>query len=65
MNWDQIKGNWSQIKGQVREKWGDLTDDDIDRIKGKRDQLVGALQKRYGYAKEKAEKEAEDFACNC
>jgi uncharacterized protein YjbJ (UPF0337 family) len=52
MNWDQIKGDWKQMKGKVKEKWGELTDDDMDVIDGKRDQLVGALQKKYGRAKE-------------
>ena len=56
MNWDTIKGQWKQFKGKVKEKWGDLTDDDLDIIDGKRDQLVGKLQERYGYAKDEAEK---------
>ena len=55
MNWDQIAGNWKQVKGKV--KWGKLTDDDLDVIEGKKDQLVGRLQERYGYSKEQAEKE--------
>ena len=57
MNWDQIAGNWKQFKGLVKEKWGKLTDDDLDVIEGKKDQLVGRLQERYGYSKEQAEKE--------
>ena len=57
MNWDQIAGNWKQFKGHVKEKWGKLTDDDLDVIEGKKDQLVGRLQERYGYTKEQAEKE--------
>ena len=57
MNWDQIAGNWKQFKGHVKEKWGKLTDDDLDVIEGKKDQLVGRLQERYGYSKEQAEKE--------
>jgi len=61
MNWDQIEGNWKQIKGKVQEKWGDLTDDDIDVIAGKKEQLVGKLQEKYGMAREEAEKEARDF----
>lgn len=67
MNWDQIKGNWNQLKGQVKEKWGDLTDDDVTWVAGKRDQLVGVLQERYGIEKEQAEKEVRDFedACHC
>ena len=62
MNWDQIAGNWQQFKGKVKEKWGKLTDDDLTVIEGKRDQLSGVLQKKYGYAKEQAEKELEDFS---
>lgn len=61
MNWDQIAGSWKQIQGKVRERWGKLTDDDFSVIAGKRDQLTGALQKRYGIEKEAAEKELDDF----
>jgi uncharacterized protein YjbJ (UPF0337 family) len=57
MNWDQIAGNWKQIKGVVREKWGKLTDDDVDVIAGKRDILLGKIQERHGIAREEAEKE--------
>jgi uncharacterized protein YjbJ (UPF0337 family) len=64
MNWDQIQGNWIQMTGKVKEKWGKLTDDDLTTIAGKRDQLVGLLQQRYGYAKEKIEKELNDFTRN-
>lgn len=62
MNWDQIAGTWKLIKGQARERWGKLTDDDIDVIAGKRDQLIGLLQKRYGWAREEAERQADAFA---
>ena len=48
MNWDQIEGNWKQVKGKFREKWGKLTDDDLDVVAGKRDQLLGKLQEKYG-----------------
>ena len=67
MNWEQIKGSWNQVKGQVKEKWGDLTDDELTQVAGKRDQLLGVLQRKYGYAKEQAEKEVKEFenACNC
>ena len=57
MNWDQIAGNWKQVKGVVREKWGKLTDDDVDIIAGKRDILLGKIQERHGIAREEAEKE--------
>jgi uncharacterized protein YjbJ (UPF0337 family) len=62
MNWDTVQGNWKKITGKVKEKWGKLTDDDLTAINGKRDQLAGKLQERYGYAKEKAEKELDEFA---
>ena len=61
MTWDEIKGNWREYKGRVREKWGELTDDDIDRIAGKRDQLLGILQNRYGKTREAAEREIKEF----
>ncbi|MCU0574814.1 MAG: CsbD family protein [Syntrophobacteraceae bacterium] len=57
MNWDQIAGNWKQIKGVVRERWGKLTDDDVDVIAGKRDILLGKIQEKQGLAREKAEEE--------
>lgn len=62
MNWDQIAGKWTEFKGQVKVKWGKLTDDDLNVIAGKRDQITGILQQRYGYAKEQAEREVDDFA---
>jgi uncharacterized protein YjbJ (UPF0337 family) len=67
MNWDTIKGQWKQLTGKVREKWGALTDDEIAKIGGKKDVLVGKLQERYGYAKDRAEREVDDFSrsCNC
>jgi len=62
MNWDQIKGNWKQMKGQIKAKWGKLTDDDLTAIAGKREQLAGKLQERYGYAKDRAERELDEFS---
>ncbi|WP_313655999.1 CsbD family protein [Pantoea sp.] len=61
MNEDRIGGNWKQFKGKVKEKWGDLTDDDMTSVEGKRDQLVGKIQERYGYEKDRAEKEVKDW----
>lgn len=55
MNKDTIEGNWLQVRGKVKEEWGKLTDDDLDVIGGKRDQLAGRLQERYGMEKEWAE----------
>jgi len=62
MNWDQITGDWKQLKGKVKEKWGKLTDDDLTTAAGKREHLAGLLQERYGYAKEQAEKELNEFS---
>ena len=62
MNWDQIAGGWKQFTGKVKEKWGKLTDDDVTAVAGKRDQLVGKLQQRYGYEKAQAEREIDEFA---
>ena len=61
MNKDEIGGNWKQFKGKAKEKWGKLTDDDMTVIEGKRDQLVGRIQERYGYAKDEAERELKDW----
>ena len=49
--WDQVQGNWKQLKGKVREKWGLLTDDDLEHIGGHKDRLVGKIQEKYGEAK--------------
>ena len=61
MNWDQAAGNWKQFKGKVKEKWGQLTDDEIDEIAGKRDQLIGKIQKQYGISKEEAERQVKSW----
>jgi uncharacterized protein YjbJ (UPF0337 family) len=61
MNWDQIEGKWKQYSGKIKEKWGKLTDDDLTTIKGRRDQLVGVVQERYGMAKDQAEKQVDEF----
>ncbi|EJN7218768.1 CsbD family protein [Citrobacter freundii] len=61
MNKDEVGDNWKQFKGKVKEQWGKLTDDDMTVIEGKRDQLVGKVQERYGYAKDQAEKEVNDW----
>ena len=54
MNWDRIEGGWKQFSGKVKEQWGKLTDDDLTVIEGKRDQLIGRVQERYGIARDKA-----------
>ncbi len=61
MNSDQMKGKWKQIKGAVKERWGKLTDDDLDVIDGKHDQLIGKVQERYGIAREAAQKQVDDW----
>ena len=61
MNWDQINGDWKQFSGKVKEQWGSLTDIELTTIAGQREQMIGVLQKRYGYAKEQAEKEIREF----
>lgn len=61
MNEDTVKGNWKQLKGKIREQWGKLTDDDLDVIAGKRDQLLGKIQERHGIAREEAEKQLEQW----
>lgn len=61
MNGDQIEGQWKQMKGRVKEKWGKLTDSDLDVAAGNRDQLSGKLQEHYGYTKEQAERELDEW----
>jgi len=65
MNKETLAGKWHQIKGSVKQKWGKLTDSDIAQINGKREILLGKLESRYGLAKEKAEKEIQDFERSC
>ena len=55
MNWDQIEGDWKQFKGKAQQQWGKLTDDDLDVVTGKRTELLGVIQKRYGQDKDQAE----------
>ena len=57
MNWDRIEGNWKQLTGRAKAQWGKLTNDDIEVIAGRRDQLAGKIQARYGIAKDEAEKQ--------
>lgn len=65
MNWDQIQGNWHQYKGKVREKWGRLTDNELDVIHGRREQLEGKLQDVYGITREEAKSKVDEFARSC
>lgn len=61
MNWDQTEGEWKKMSGKVKEQWGKLTDDDLLKAAGKRDQLLGVVQSRYGIAREEAEKQLKHF----
>jgi uncharacterized protein YjbJ (UPF0337 family) len=60
MNWEQVRGNWEQMKGELKVQWSKLTDDDVARIDGERDKLVGRLQELYGITKEEAEKQIDE-----
>ncbi len=61
MNWDIVEGNWKQFKGKIKEQWGNLTDDELDQIAGRRDQLAGRIQEHYGITKDEAEKQIKDW----
>lgn len=62
MNWDHVQGKRKQMKGEVKEKWGKITDHDLDVIDGKRQQLVGKIQEYYGAMREEVEHQADEFA---
>jgi uncharacterized protein YjbJ (UPF0337 family) len=64
MNQNILEGKWKQLRGSVREKWGQLTDDEVDQIAGNRDRLSGFLQERYGYTQLEAEHQIDDFLTN-
>jgi uncharacterized protein YjbJ (UPF0337 family) len=61
VNRNILEGKWLQLRGEIREKWGRLTDDEIDQIAGKHDRLVGTLQERYGFSRDEAERSIDDF----
>ncbi|MFZ0262007.1 MAG: CsbD family protein [Pseudolabrys sp.] len=61
MDWNRVEGNWKQFKRQIKEKWGNLTDDDLDRVAGQRDQLEGVIQERYGIAKDQVRKDIDTW----
>jgi uncharacterized protein YjbJ (UPF0337 family) len=61
MSWNKVEGNWNQFKGKVKEKWGELTDDELDQIAGKRDILIGKIQEKYGIVEDEAEKRIKEF----
>lgn len=61
MNWDRIEGNWKQFSGKAQQQWGKLTNDDLDVIEGRRTELVGKIQERYGVAKDEAEQRVDSW----
>jgi uncharacterized protein YjbJ (UPF0337 family) len=61
MNWDRVEGTWKEYRGKAKQKWGELTDDELDQINGKREELEGQIQRRYGYAKDRARTEVDDW----
>jgi uncharacterized protein YjbJ (UPF0337 family) len=61
MDWNRVEGNWKQFKGAAKEKWGKLTDDDLNVIEGRREQLEGKLQQRYGFAKDQIHRDVDDW----
>lgn len=65
MNADRMKGNWKQFKGKIQEKWGRLTDDELDIVEGKREQLVGKIQEKYGLTRDEAERQYREFEQEC
>jgi uncharacterized protein YjbJ (UPF0337 family) len=62
MNSDILKGKWNQVKGSIKQQWGDLTDNDIARIEGNYDEFVGVLQERYGYTRDRAQQEVDNYS---
>ncbi|SEL77474.1 Uncharacterized conserved protein YjbJ, UPF0337 family [Roseivivax marinus] len=64
MNWDQVEGNWKRFTGSIREQWGDLTDNDVQEVKGNREQLEGKIQAKYGKTKEEASHEVDKWLAN-
>jgi uncharacterized protein YjbJ (UPF0337 family) len=64
MNENVLEGKWLQLRGSIREKWGEITDDELDQIAGKRDKFAGVLQEKYGYTQMEAERQIDDFLKN-
>lgn len=62
MDWNRVEGNWKQLKGRAKQQWGKLTDDDLTAASGRRDELAGKVQERYGIAKDAARKQVDDWA---
>jgi uncharacterized protein YjbJ (UPF0337 family) len=64
MNWDRVEGNWKTFKGQVKQQWGKFTDDDLDVIAGRREELLGRIQKVYGLARDEADRQVREWEKN-
>lgn len=64
MNWDIVEGNWKEFKGKARETWGELTDDELAETEGRREQLVGLVQQKYGHARNEAERQVDEWYKN-
>jgi uncharacterized protein YjbJ (UPF0337 family) len=64
MNWDRVEGNWKTFKGQVKQQWGKLTDDDLDVIAGRREELIGRIQNVYGLARDEADRQVREWEKN-
>jgi uncharacterized protein YjbJ (UPF0337 family) len=64
MNWDRVEGNWKTFKGQVKQQWGKLTDDDLDVIRGRREELLGRLQNAYGMSRDDADRQIREWEKN-
>ncbi|MCX8509959.1 MAG: CsbD family protein [Rhodobacteraceae bacterium] len=62
MNWDRIEGGWKQFAGRARQTWGNITDDEWAKVAGKRDEMIGLIQSRYGHARDVAERQVDDWA---
>jgi uncharacterized protein YjbJ (UPF0337 family) len=61
MNWSEVEANWKEVKGKAKQAWGHLTDDDLDKIAGKRDELEGRIQKHYGLSKDVAKRNVDEW----
>ena len=61
MNWDRVEGNWKEFKGKAQQQWGKLTNDDLDQIQGRAQQLIGRIQERYGVARDEAERQVKEW----
>jgi uncharacterized protein YjbJ (UPF0337 family) len=61
MSWDRIKGNWREYMGKAKQQWGELTDDDLQKVEGRREELAGKIQNRYGIAKDEAERQIDEW----